>query len=418
MKALQKPEKLLEKQQNQRRCKMFNLFSLKGGLNNVEGFFCDGVNVGLKKSPNTNGDVAFIRSDVPCDIAARFTSNKFQAAPIKHYLKYGKDFQTNFVLMNAKNANAMTGEKGVEDIDAILRELQKYHPVHNPVMSSTGVIGYRLNQEKITSAFSKFDYNAKESDKTARSIMTTDAFKKELAFKIELDDGSSFNLAAICKGAGMINPAMATMLCFITTDADIPKADMEELLTIATEGSFNRISVDGDTSTNDTVMLLANKLSNAYNKEAFKEALNKITFELAMMILKDGEGANKLVAFEVKGATNEEEAKKASMALSNSLLVKTALFGEDPNWGRIASTIGASGIACDDTTLTIHYDNLLIYSNEHRELDKEREAEAYKIMKNSSFRVTCDIGLGEGTYTSYGCDLSYEYVKINAEYRT
>ena len=397
---------------------MFNLFSLKGGLNNVEGFFCDGVNVGMKVNDNGDGDVAFIRSDVPCDIASRFTSNKFQAAPIKHYQKYPKDFKTNFILMNAKNANAMTGEKGVEDIESIFDELKKHHEVQNPIMSSTGVIGYRLNQEKICSAFEKFDYNAKNSDKIARSIMTTDRFKKELCFKIELDDGSSFSIAGICKGAGMINPAMATMLCFITTDADIPKADMEELLTDATEGSFNRISVDGDTSTNDTIMLLANKLSGAYNKEAFREALNKITFELAMMILKDGEGATKMVAFEIKGAKSQADAQKASMALSNSLLVKTALFGEDPNWGRIASTIGASGIECDDTTLTIHYDNLLIYSNEQRELDKEREEKAYKIMKNDSFKVTCDLGLGDKSYTSYGCDLSYDYVKINAEYRT
>lgn len=397
---------------------MFNLFSLKGGLNNVEGFFCDGVNVGLKKSPNNDGDVAFIRSDVLCDITARFTSNKFQAAPIKHYQEYPKDFQTNFLLMNAKNANAMTGKKGVEDIHELFETLSKHYPVHNPVMSSTGVIGYRLNQEKIATAFSQFDYHAKNSEKAARSIMTTDQFKKELAFKIELDDGTSFTIAAICKGAGMINPAMATMLCFVTTDADIPKADMEELLSEATEGSFNRISVDGDTSTNDTIMLLANKVSGAYNKEAFREALNKITFELAMMILKDGEGATKLVAFEVKGAKSDAEARTASIALSNSLLVKTALFGEDPNWGRIASTIGASGISCDDSTLTIHYDNLLIYSNEQRELDKEREKQAYVVMKNPSFKVTCDLGLGTGSYISYGCDLSYDYVKINAEYRT
>ena len=230
---------------------MFNLFSLKGGLNNVQGFYCDGVNVGMKDS--VDGDVAFIRSEVPCDITARFTANKFQAAPIKHYQKYAQDFKTDFILMNAKNANAMTGEKGIEDIESILKVLEKHQKVHNPIMSSTGVIGYRLNQEKITSAFAKFDYVAKHSDKTARAIMTTDSLKKELAFKIELDDGSSFSIAAICKGAGMINPAMATMLCFITTDANIPKADMEELLSDATESSFNRISVDGDTSTNDTI---------------------------------------------------------------------------------------------------------------------------------------------------------------------
>ncbi len=403
---------------------MFNLFSIKGGISNVKGFFCDGVNVGMKINPidsedsDIDGDVAFIRSESLCEVSSRFTSNRFQAAPIKHYQNYPDGFKTNFILMNAKNANAMTGSKGVEDINSIFEELGTHLPIYNPIMSSTGVIGYRLDKKKICSAFDKFNFDAKNSEKTARAIMTTDAFKKELCFEIELDDGGSFTIAGIAKGAGMINPAMATMLCFITTDANIPKEDMEELLTEAIEGSFNRISVDGDTSTNDTIMLLSNRLSGAYNREAFREALNKLTFELAMMILRDGEGANKLVAFEVKGAKNNQEAKKASMALSNSLLVKTALFGEDPNWGRIASTIGASGIECDDAKLTIYYDNLLIYSDEQRELDKDRENKAYKIMKNDSFRVVCDIGLGDGEFTSYGCDLSYEYVKINAEYRT
>ena len=403
---------------------MFKIIPLENGLENVQGFFCGATNVGMRTNPansgvsDIDGDVAFIRSEVPCDISAVFTSNTFQAAPIKHFQKYPKDFQTDLVLINAKNANAMTGEKGIEDIESIMSTLSSKQKVLNPVMSSTGVIGYRLPIEKITSAFNTLNFSGKNSHHAARAIMTTDSFKKELAYKVELENGEYFNIAAICKGAGMINPAMATMLCFVITDADIPKSDMDELLTTATEGSFNRISVDGDTSTNDTVMLLSNKTSANYHKQAFQEVLNKIMFELAMLILKDGEGANKLVAFEVNGAKSEAEAKRASMALSNSLLVKTALFGEDPNWGRIASTIGASGIACDEETLTIHYDDLLIYSPTFRELDKEREEKAYKIMKQESFKVTCDIGLGDGDYTSYGCDLSYEYVKINAEYRT
>jgi len=403
---------------------MYNISSLENGLENVQGFFCGATNVGMRTNPansgasDVDGDVAFIRSEMPCDISAVFTSNTFQAAPIKHFQKYPKNFQTDFILINAKNANAMTGDKGVEDIETIMSTLASKQTVLNPVMSSTGVIGYRLPIDKVTSAFDTLDFNSKNSHNAARAIMTTDSFKKELAYKVKLEDGSSFNIAAICKGAGMINPAMATMLCFVITDADVPKSDMDELLTISTEQSFNRISVDGDTSTNDTVMLLANKTSQSYDKKAFAEALNKIMFELAMLILKDGEGANKLVAFEVKGAKSLEDAKTASMALSNSLLVKTALFGEDPNWGRIASTIGASGIPCDDSTLTIHYDDLLIYSNAFRELDKIREDQAYKIMKQDAFKVTCDIGLGDATYTSYGCDLSYEYVKINAEYRT
>jgi len=396
---------------------MFKIFPIDGGLDSVDGFFCDGVNVGMR-TDSSDGDVAFIRSEEPCDISSIFTTNKFQASPIKHYQKYPKDFKTNFILMNAKNANAMTGIKGVEDIEEIFSRLSSYISITNPIMSSTGVIGYRLDVDKISSAFDKFDFSSKNSNRTARSIMTTDSFKKELSFRVELEDNKSFNISAIAKGAGMINPAMATMLCFITTDALIPKDDMDELLKDSVENSFNRVSVDGDTSTNDTVMLLANGKSGVYNKEAFREAINKITFELAMMILKDGEGASKLVAFEVKGATDKKEAEIASKALSNSLLVKTALFGEDPNWGRIASTIGASGVECSEESLVIYYDDLLIYSDEFRELDKIREDKAYKIMKQNSFRVVCDIGLGDGTYTSYGCDLSYEYVKINAEYRT
>jgi glutamate N-acetyltransferase/amino-acid N-acetyltransferase len=404
---------------------MFDIFPIKNGIDNVDGFFCDATNVGMRTNPTNSsktapidGDVAFIRSDSLCDVSALFTNNKFQAAPIKHYQQYRKDFQPNFLLINAKNANAMTGEKGIKDIDKIFENLSRKVGLINPIMSSTGVIGYRLDTEKISSAFDKFDYQAKESHKTARAIMTTDSFKKELCFKVVLDSGDSFHIAAICKGAGMINPAMATMLCFVVTDADIPKEDMDSLLLEATEHSFNRISVDGDTSTNDTLMLLSNKKSGTYDKDAFREALNKITFELAMMILRDGEGANKLIAFEVKGATTIEDAQKASRALSNSLLVKTALFGEDPNWGRIASTIGASGVECDDEKLTIHYDDLLIYSDEFRELDSQREESAYKIMKQDSFKIICDLGLGDASYISYGCDLSYEYVKINAEYRT
>jgi glutamate N-acetyltransferase/amino-acid N-acetyltransferase len=396
---------------------LYKIIELENGLENVQGFYCGATNVGMRPD-KTQGDVAFIRSETPCDITSVFTSNTFQAAPIKHFKKYPKGFQTDFVLINAKNANAMTGTKGIEDIDTILSTLHTKQAVLNPVMSSTGVIGYRLPIDKISSAFDTLDFNSKNSNEAARAIMTTDSFKKELAYKVELEDGSHFNIAAICKGAGMINPAMATMLCFVTTDAEVPKEDMDTILKTATEQSFNRISVDGDTSTNDTGMLLSNKKSAIYHKEAFQEVLNKIMFELAMMILRDGEGANKLVAFEVKGAKSVEEAQKASMALSNSLLVKTALFGEDPNWGRIASTIGASGITCDDETLTIHYDDLLIYSSEFRELDKAREDKAYVIMKQDTFKVTCDLGLGDASYISYGCDLSYEYVKINAEYRT
>jgi glutamate N-acetyltransferase/amino-acid N-acetyltransferase len=392
---------------------MFKIFPLKDGLKNVEGFYFDGVSAGFKKDKNP--DIGFIRSDELCDISAVFTTNRFQAAPIKHFLKYEKGFKTNFILLNSKNANAMTGKKGIEDIEDILSHIPN---AINPVMSSTGVIGYRLDKHKFVEAIKEFDFIKRDSDRVARAIMTTDSFKKELAFEVVLEGGEKFYISAIAKGAGMINPAMATMLCFVITDANIPKSDMDELLSESVENSFNRISVDGDTSTNDTVMLLSNKRSGVYQKEAFKEVLNMLLFELSQMILRDGEGANKVVAFEVKGAKTMEDAKKASKALSNSLLVKTALFGEDPNWGRIASTIGASGIECDEEKLQIWYDELLIYGKNRRELDKKTEKKAYQIMKQDSFKIVCDLGLGESSFTSYGCDLSYEYVKINAEYRT
>ncbi|MDR2080301.1 MAG: bifunctional glutamate N-acetyltransferase/amino-acid acetyltransferase ArgJ [Campylobacteraceae bacterium] len=395
---------------------MFDILPIEGGLDNVEGFFSGGVSAGLKSGGKK--DVAFIRSDTLCDVGAVFTSNKFQAAPIRHFKRYGEIFQTNFVLINSKNANAMTGEKGVEDIDEIFSHLPRFLNAKNPVMSSTGVIGYRLDTKKIAASFELFDFNAKDSNAAAEAIMTTDRFKKEIAVRVDVEGKGSFHAAAVCKGAGMINPALATMLCFIATDANVPKESITTLLKDAMEESFNAISVDGDTSTNDTVMLLSSAKSGVWDMEAFKEALKFITKHLALQIVKDGEGSKKVVAFEVKSALTLDEAKKAAKALSNSLLVKTALFGEDPNWGRIASTIGSCGVACEEDKLSIYYDDTLVYSPEKKQLDKAGEAAANQVMKKNSFKIICDLGLGDADFTAYGCDLGHEYVSINADYRS
>ena len=395
---------------------MFEIISLKNGIDNVEGFFSNATNAGLK---NNGYDLAFIKSNSLCNVSAVFTTNRFAAAPIKHFKKYPKNFKTNFILINSKNANAMTSKEGVDDIEDILKYAkQKDSTITNPIMSSTGVIGYRLPKEKIKKAINNFDFSSKNSNAAANAILTTDTFKKELCFKVVLNSGDTFYIAAICKGAGMINPAMATMLCFIVTDADIPKNDMDELLKSAIENSFNKISVDGDTSTNDTVMLLSNKKSGVYDKLAFKTALETLTKELALLILKDGEGSNKVVAFEVKNAASLNDAKKAASMLSNSLLVKTALFGEDPNWGRIGSTIGAGGIQCDEDKLIIKYDELVVYENGKNKMDEEVEKKAIKILQQDSFKISCILNMGDFSDTAYGCDLSYEYVKINADYRT
>ena len=392
---------------------MFKIVPIKGGITAVDGFYASGVKAGFK---NDDYDVGYIYSDTICDVAYTFTTNKFQAAPLKHTLR-NNITKTNFLLLNSKNANALTGEEGIKDVEELLSFVKDNfkNDITNPIMSSTGVIGVRLDKDKIKEAIKKFNLG-KDNEKVSRAIMTTDSYPKTVAFEVVLEDGSSFRIGAIAKGAGMINPAMATMLCFVLTDANITD-DMKELLKEVIDISFNAISVDGDTSTNDSCFLMTNRNA-GYNKDAFKEALKLTLQKLAFDILKDGEGANKLVAFDIKGAKNKDEAQKIGKALSNSLLVKTAIFGEDPNWGRIASTIGASGCECDETKLTISFEDILVYAKGEIYFDSETESKAAKIMQRDEFRIICDLGIGEGEFISYGCDLSYEYVKINADYRT
>jgi len=394
----------------------FSIFPIKGHIDQIEGIYCDGISAGLK--PNNQLDMGFIYTQEPCEIEAVFTLNKFQAAPLKHYQLYEKDFKTNFILINSKNANAMTGQKGINDINTIFDSLKENINLVNPVMSSTGVIGNPLPIDKIVKGAKTFDMTSNNGENLKKAIMTTDAYPKSCLYEVKLDDGSSFKIGAVAKGAGMINPNLATMLCFITTDAAIAKDDMKELLEINSETTFNAISVDGDTSTNDTVFLMATKKSNAYDKEAFKEALRLVMHDMAMLMVADGEGAKKAVAFEVTGAASNGEAQIAAKALSNSLLVKTALFGEDPNFGRIASTIGASRITCDENTLVISYNDVIVFNKGEIIFDEIVEAKASKVLENESFKIKCDIGIGQGKFTAYGCDLGNEYVKINADYRT
>ena len=391
---------------------MYNIIPTKDSICASEGFFADGVSAGLK-SENAK-DMAFIYSDVECKIASVFTTNKMAAAPIKHFKAKG-DFKTNFILINSKNANAMTAKSGLDDIDEILSNCSD---MINPIMSSTGVIGVRLPKEKIINGIKLFDISQKNPHDAAKAIMTTDSYSKECAFKVILDDGSSFSIGAMAKGAGMINPAMATMLCFITTDANISKEDMQEALDETTKTTFNAISVDGDTSTNDTVLLLSNAKSGAYDKDAFKDVLHKVMHFLALEMARDGEGATKLVTYNVSGAKDDKEAEIVAKALSDSLLVKTALYGEDPNWGRIASTVGASGVEAYEESLKITFDNVCVYDKGEVYFDEAMEKKAAMVMSHQKFTIHCDLGVGDGKFKAYGCDLGYEYVKINADYRT
>ena len=390
----------------------FRITPIDGGICAVDGIYASGVNAGFK---SVGFDLGFIRSEKEMKVAYLFTTNKFQAAPLKYVLK-NEIKTTNFLLANSKNANALTGEGGIRDIEEILEFLATKIEVKNPIMSSTGVIGVRLDIEKIKKAIEKFDFNEKNSTKFAQAIMTTDSFHKEIAFEVEGEFGK-FKIGGVAKGAGMINPQMATMLCFIVTDANIPENEMQNILNATNEESFNAISVDGDTSTNDSVFLMSTNSAD-YDKQAFKQALKQVMLKLATDIVRDGEGATKLVAFNVKGAKDKNEAKTIAKALTNSLLMKTAIFGEDPNWGRIASTIGASGALCDENTLVIKIGDVLVYNKGKILFTPEIEQKAHNVMKKDSFKIEVDLGLGDGEFTAYGCDLSYEYVKINAEYRT
>ncbi|PZQ04242.1 MAG: bifunctional ornithine acetyltransferase/N-acetylglutamate synthase [Aliarcobacter butzleri] len=393
---------------------MFTILPIKGFFDQIDGFYCDGIHAGLK--PNGNNDLGFIYTKEACTVAAVFTENKFQAAPLKHFLQYGENFKTNFVLINSKNANALTGRKGIESINTLFSQLD--FDLINPVMSSTGVIGNPLPIEKLVTGAKKFDLTAKNGENLSKAIMTTDAYPKTCMYEVKLEDGTSFKIGAVAKGAGMINPNLATMLCFICTDAAASYEDIKEALNINKETTFNAISVDGDTSTNDTVMVLANGKSNAYDKEAFKEVLRLVMHDMAMLMVADGEGAKKVAAFEVINAKDDKQAEIAAKALSNSLLVKTALFGEDPNFGRIASTIGASRIDCDEEKLVISYNDVIVFNKGEICFDAATEAKAFEVLKKDKYKIICDIGLGDGKFTAYGCDLGYKYVEINADYRS
>ena len=393
---------------------MFTILPIKGYIDQIDGFYCDGIHAGLK--PNGNNDLGFIYTQKPCTVAAIFTENRFQAAPLKHFLQYGEDFKTNFVLINSKNANALTGRKGIEDINKLFSQLD--FELVNPVMSSTGVIGNRLPIEKLVAGAKKFDITAKNGENLSKAIMTTDAYPKSCMYEVKLENGTSFKIGAIAKGAGMINPNLATMLCFICTDASAPYSDIKEALKVNSETTFNAISVDGDTSTNDTVMVLANGNSNSYDKEGITKALKLKIHNISILIIINEKKKKKVAAFEVINAASDEQAMIAAKALSNSLLVKTALFGEDPNFGRIASTIGASRIDCDDEKLVISYNDVVVFNKGEICFDAATEARAFEVLKKDKYKIICDIGLGNGKFTAYGCDLGYKYVEINADYRS
>ncbi len=388
-----------------------------------KGFWFAATASGIKKE---GLDLGLILSERPAEAAGVFTTNIVKAAPV---LLAQKRLATacpiRAILVNSGCANACTGKEGLADAEEILARLASLLEIapEEILPASTGVIGQRLPVTKIKEALKTLSkaLDPQRAEEVARAMMTTDTFPKMETKRLCLAGGREISLLGLAKGAGMIAPRMATMLAFILTDAALPREFLQESLREAVENSFNRITVDGDTSTNDTVYLLANGASGQTLKPEdqalFKEALTEVCQRLAYLIVKDGEGATKVVRVRLVGARDDEEAFRLGKTVAESLLVKTAFFGEDPNWGRILAAMGRSGVDFAPERVDIFINGVQIVENGlGKGLAAERKA--HEEMKNKEFSLTIHLKEGNGSAEILTCDLSYEYVKINAEYRT
>lgn len=400
-----------------------------GGLSSVPGIKATGISCGIKK--NKKKDLALIYSTVPATTVGLFTTNKVKAAPVLLGQQRLPSSQIQAILINSGNANACTGKKGLADAVHLTETLAQRLEISpkSVLMSSTGVIGELLPLEKIEAVFPDLlnhlahaGHQESGSKAAAKAILTTDTIIKQAAVKVNLK-GQDITIAGMAKGSGMICPDMATMLAFIVTDlgADIPV--LERALREANGKSFNCITVDGDMSTNDTVMLMANgcsEVSLTLDDEeftVFQDGLHYVCRQLAQMIVKDGEGATKFIEIKVKKAATESDARKIAMKVANSNLVKTALFASDANWGRIMAAAGAAGVDFDDQKVDVFIGDVPIVKN-GAGLGKETEKHVTPLLQQPEIVITILINQGNAQATVWGNDLSCEYVKINAEYRT
>ena len=373
-------------------------------------------------------DLGLIYCDEPAVAAAVFTTSRVKAAPVLLDMERVRQGRAQAVLVNSGVANACTGEMGMEAAVKCSGLIAAVLHIDDDLVqiASTGVIGEQLPVEKIAIAVDDLVENLspRNYDHVARAIMTTDTVPKT-AERICSIAGCNVKLLGIAKGAGMIMPDMATMLGFVMTDANITADILQHYLLQAVEQSFNRITVDGDTSTNDTVFALAScKSDNSEindletgDSRIFAAALSDLLKDLALQIVADGEGATKLVTIKVKNASSETDAEQAARTIANSALVKTAFFGEDANWGRIIAALGRSGIEFDQNKVDIAFDNVLLVRDGLVQGDTA-ETSATEVLKQKSFTVTVDLKTGQAVSEIYTCDLSVDYIKINADYRS
>lgn len=403
-------------------------FIENGSTTSTPGFKAAGVTAGFKRSGAP--DFALLYSEVPANAAGVFTTCRFAAAPVRYCKEIlAKGGKLQAVSVNSGIANACTGKPGLEASrkTAALAAAKLGIAPDAVAVASTGRIGVQMDMALIEKALDLAvpQLSADGGNDAARAIMTTDTVPKAVAAKLEIN-GKTVTIGAMTKGAGMINPGMAglhaTMLCFITTDADIEKDVLAGMLEENAQNSFNRITVDGDMSTNDTVLIFANgvsgvKIAAGTQEEAdFKAALLEVMKNLAHRMVKDGEGSTKLVTIEVVNARSVEDAKMAAESVANSLLCKTAWFGNDPNWGRIAAALGYSGAVFDPDKCDISIDGVPVMTQGGDA--GTPESVAAEVVKKDEFTIRCDFNDGDSNYWVWSSDVSYEYVKINADYHT
>lgn len=404
---------------------------VKGGVTAPKGFKATGVDAGIKN--NTKKDMAMIYSDAPCSVGGTFTTNLVKAAPVKWDSKVVYETKSaQAVIVNSGVANACTGEEGYGYCVEMAKEtaaLLKI-PYETVLVASTGVIGKQLPMDSIKKGISmmpdKLGSTLEDGTLAAEAIMTTDTVSKETAVEITIG-GKTVTIGGMCKGSGMIHPNMATMLCFVTTDAAIESGLLLQTVQEIVADTFNMISVDGDTSTNDTLVVLANGLSGAPkitkdsgDYQVFYEALYHILEELSKKIAGDGEGATCLFEAQTIHAKTKEQAKILSKSVITSSLTKAAIFGHDANWGRILCAMGYSGADFEPELVDIYFEseagNLKIVENGCA--TDYSEAKATEILSEKHVKAILDIKQGDAHATAYGCDLTFDYVKINADYRS
>ena len=392
---------------------------------NIKGFSFSAVEAAIKKPGRL--DLALILSIVPAEVAAVFTTNKVKAAPVLLDEERVKSGRIRGVVVNSGNANACTGEQGMADaIETAGLVAQKLQiPAESLLVASTGVIGQNLPMDRFKAAIPSLVTGCGSCglDSIAAAIMTTDTFPK-MESRSGTAGGVAYTIAGVAKGAGMIMPNMATMLAFIITDAAVEPAFLQKVFRGANELSFNAITVDGDMSTNDTALILANGaagnapiLEGTEAAAQFATLLNDLTLSLAKLIVRDGEGATKFVTVTVRGALSNDDAKRAAMAVANSSLVKTAFFGQDANWGRIFAAVGYSGAQVEQHRTELFFDDVQMVKD-GLFVGGDAEARGTEVLQKPEFSVIADLHLGKGSATVYTSDLSYDYVKINADYRT